>query len=128
MNTWEEGRVWPCFLCPPDRACVGPPVSTLGSSYCLWAAIFDDMLWMRPPGALLCAQTSPQGRKHLRILRGTSRFSEPWELETLGHPLLLWVRVGVVELRLNKPKSCAQSHRAWPGILDVSPGSGLFGP
>ena len=102
-------------------------VSKLGSSHCLWAAIFDDMLWMRPPGALLCAQTSPQGRKRLRTFRGTSRFSEPWELETLGHPLLLWVRVRVVELRLNKPKACAQSQRAWPGIRDVSPGSDSLG-
>lgn len=132
-----DAKVWVCeytgggkgmaLLPVPSGQSQRGSVSKLGSSHCLWAAIFDDMLWMRPPGALLCAQTSPQGRKRLRTLRGTSRFSEPWELETLGHPLLLWVRVRVVELRLNKPKACAQSQRAWPGIRDVSPGSDSLG-
>lgn len=54
----------------------------------------------------------------------TSRFSEPWELETLGHPLLLWVRVGGrdVELRLNKqshvPKATEPGLEFWMSVLD----------
>lgn len=60
----------------------------------------------------LCSDSSP-GTKGSGGLKGTSRFSEPQKLETLGCLFLLQVGLGVVELRLNH--SCAQSHRASRG-------------
>lgn len=79
----------------------GAPPASPGSFVGLHALV--EASW----SPALCSNSFP-GRKEHEGLWEPSRVLEPLRLEVLGHLLLLWVG----KLRLHKPKSCAQSHRA----------------